>query len=155
MLAGWRSVAQRVAGGTLNPALHRCHEPRVHLLVIGETTQFPVKIDKTESVDELKKAIKKEKEHRLDAFAAYSLKLYQVQLDKSLNKHERTSELARLSQNLNNCTELDEEDQLSKIFGEGAPDGKKYYTIVQLPTGQSIDSRACGVILMAGGVDVT
>jgi Crinkler effector protein N-terminal domain len=124
--------------------------------VIGETTQFSVKIDKTGSVDELKDVIKKKKEPRLDAFVADSLKLYQVKVDGSLARQERMSELARLSRNLHECTELvDEEQQLSEIFGEGSLQGKTYYTLVRLPTGQSIGSRACGVVLMAGGVDVT
>ena len=34
--------------------------------------------------------------------------------------------------NLNECTKLDdEEQQLSEIFGESPPQGKKYYTLVK------------------------
>jgi Crinkler effector protein N-terminal domain len=122
-------------------------------LIIGDDKTFPVTIDPAKSVGHLKDAIKKKKEHALGAFDADSLKLYQVKVNELLKKTKRMSELARLSRNLNECTELDEEDQLLKIFGEA--EGKKYYILVLLPTGQSIDSRACGVVLMAGGVDVT
>jgi hypothetical protein len=46
----------------------------------------------------------------------------------------RINQLKRLSQNLNECTELNEQQQLSENFGENLQ-GKKYYTLVRFPEG--------------------
>jgi Crinkler effector protein N-terminal domain len=51
-------------------------------ILIDGTTPFPVTIDETRSVGELK-AIKKKKEPELDAFAADALTLYKVDIDGS------------------------------------------------------------------------
>jgi len=60
------------------------------------------------------------------------------------------SELNRLSQHLDECTELDERHKLSAVFGRSPP-GKEYYIIVQIPEGRSV--YCGGVVLMADGVD--
>ena len=50
---------------------------------------------------------------------------------------------------MNECLELeDEERQLSEVFGESPPQGKKYYILVQVPKGESIHSRACGAVAL-------
>jgi Crinkler effector protein N-terminal domain len=54
-------------------------------ILIGGTTPFPVTINETQSVGELK-AIKKKKEPELDAFAADALTLYKVDIDGSDNE---------------------------------------------------------------------
>ena len=118
-------------------------------IVIGETTAFPVDIDETQTVGELKDAIKEKKQVALKAIDANKLTLYRAIVNESDYKQKQTriNELKRLSQNLNECTKLDnKEQQFSGFFGESPSQGKKCYTLVQIPIGQSIDSRACDML---------
>ena len=96
-------------------------------------------------MDHLKKEIRKAPE--LNARAADSLTLYRIAIDQSHDKKLRMSELTRLSENLEECTELDEWQQISTSFGERPPAGKIYVVLVQTPEGESI--YCGGVVLMA------
>jgi len=58
--------------------------------------------------------------------------------------------------NLNECTKLDEEEQqLSEIFGESPPQGKKHYTLVKLPIPEGKSMYCGGVVFMADAVRET
>ena len=86
-------------------------------------------------MDVLKKEIKKEIPLTCVAVAANDLTLYRVAIDKSVseNKGKRMNELERLTQRLDECTELDGERQLSDYFGRKPPPGMRYYIFVQIP----------------------
>jgi len=122
----------------------------IFCFILGDHSTFPVNFDGTELVDDLKK-IKIETEPSLDATDAHALTLYQVALDESCayDKKTRMSELERLFHHLNECTELDEQQELSVYFNGGHPPGKEYYILVQIPKSESI--YCGGVVLMAGG----
>jgi hypothetical protein len=100
--------------------------------VTGGETVFSVNRIESWSVYDLKEAMKAKKPQDLGATDANNLKLYLAEVDGSIDKQGRIDELKRLSRNLSECTELDEEHQLSGIFGE-IPEGKKYYTLVRRP----------------------
>ena len=141
-----------MAGGEdqLNLNHRECHT-RYCASLPGYATTFPVDINETELVGDLKKKIKAETTFALANVDAFTLTLYQAALDISYDKKQRINELERLSRNLNECTKLDDvERQLLEVFGE-IPQGKKYYTLVQAPEGKSIYCR--GIVLMADGVD--
>ena len=121
---------------------------KIWCFISGETTTFSVDIDDSKTVDDLKKVIKEEKQVALKAVDANGLTLYRAVLDESDYKEKQTriNKLKRLSESLKECMELDdEEQQLSGFFGK-SPQGKRYYTLVQTPMGQSIDSRACDML---------
>jgi len=118
--------------------------------VVGNACTFSVKIDPAETVDDLKRAIKVETHCTLNAVHTDRLMLYQVALDKSYDKKKRMNELNRFSQHLNECTELDEHQELSVYFDGGPSPGKGYYIIVHISEGESIYSEA----LLATGPDL-
>jgi len=134
-----------VAGGVLNLDPHQTYPSCCQMaytlfcIVPGDKTLFSVKVDETQTVDELKKAIKNENPHKFENVDAYELTLYRVEVDQPHEKQKRNDELKRSFQNLDECTELDEEQQLSKYFGESPPVGKKYYILVVPPQRKSID----------------
>ena len=74
----------------------------------GGKRVFSVEIDKTKIVDQLKKEIKKEKKPELNAFTADALTLYLVTIRPSLNNNQRETALTHLSQDLEECDELDD-----------------------------------------------
>ena len=119
----------------------------VWCFLIGGDSTFSVNIDKTltRTVDHLKKEIRKAPE--LNARAVDSLTLYRVAIDQSHDKKLRMRELTRLSENLEECTELDEWQRVSTTFGESPPAGKIYVVLVQTPEGESIYCE--GVVRMA------
>jgi len=102
---------------------------------------FSVKVDETQTVDELKKAIKEQNAPEFDHLTAFKLTLYRAEVDSSYNRQKRIDELGRLFQNLNECTPLTEEEQLlSELFGGSPPERKKYYILVVPPQSESIDT---------------
>jgi hypothetical protein len=122
--------------------------------LVGGDSTFRVIVDSAQIVHDLKKEIKAKNPKTFEDFDADHLTLYRAELDEAIDeqKQKRIDELKRLSHNLKECRELDAEQELSEIFGE-TPQGKNYYTLVWFPEGESIDSKACDVVLMAGGVD--
>lgn len=104
--------------------------------VIGGNKTFSVRIDPTESVDDLKNQIKSTRSHQLNHVDAGDLILYRAKINNPIKKDERIKELGRLSQNLDECLVLDDEEQeVSEIFGDNPPGGK-YYTLVWVPEGE-------------------
>ena len=92
-------------------------------------------------MEHLKKAIPTD----LKDVDARRLKLYRFEIDASYNKKKRINELKQLSQQLNECTELDEVQPLSECLGGSPPPEKKYYIIMQIPEGASI---YCGSVVL-------
>jgi Crinkler effector protein N-terminal domain len=86
-------------------------------IIIGETTPFPVTIGETQSVGELKRAIKKEAEPELDAFAARKLTLYQVHFNPK--EEEYIKKLQEAFRNPSKNKELDPLDELRDVFPTG------------------------------------
>jgi len=112
---------------------------KIWCIIIGETTPFSVKIDQTESVDDLKKSVKKEKVDILDAFAADQLTLYKIHVDTI--KTTYTTVVQDISQDLSNTqkvTQLDPMDELSEVFGTMGPPKEKIHILVERPAGESI-----------------
>jgi hypothetical protein len=114
--------------------------------VTGGETVFSVNRIESWSVYDLKEAMKAKKPQDLGATDANNLKLYLAEVDGSIDKQGRIDELKRLSRNLSECTELDEEHQLSGIFGE-IPEGKKYYALMQLLEGKLVAAWAVNLSL--------
>jgi hypothetical protein len=103
---------------------------------------FSVNIKETRTwwtVTHLKHAIKVKLPNSLANIAADAVTLYRVAVDEPHNNTTLNNELIRLSQNLNECTELDEKQQLSVICAESPPPGKMYIMLV-------IPSRVVGII---------
>ena len=112
-------------------------------MIIGHDSTFSVNINETETVDDLKEAIKEENKPELAACDADALTLFRVGIEivKSGDKRTRIEELKRLSRNLNEDEALDEEAQISTILGKNPLE--KDYILVRLPEGQSPSSSCC------------
>ena len=103
-------------------------------IIIGDTTPFSVKIDQTESVDDLKMRIKKKIDPRLNAFPFNQLTLYKIkefELEK-FNKHA----VQDISQNLSEQTSLKPWTKVSEITG-GFPENM-LHILIEAPAGESI-----------------
>ncbi|KAG0327520.1 hypothetical protein BGZ99_007478, partial [Dissophora globulifera] len=98
-------------------------------LVDGESTPFPVKIESSESVGELKKAVKAEKAPEFDDVAADKLTLWHVSIP-VLAKAER-KEISLID--VQSKEELDETDDVSDVFAVQPPK-KTIHIIVQRPS---------------------
>ena len=108
-------------------------------MILGEETTFSVKINETQLVDELKDKVKEKRDIKFKDIDAVELTLYRAEVDQPYERQKRIDELKRLFQNLDECTGLDEDQLLSKYFGESLPVGKKYYILVVPPQRKSID----------------
>ena len=114
--------------------------PRAWCYFAGESTVFSVNIDEARTISDLKQAIKTATKPTLAGVDADVLTLYRVAIDDPVNRkvNEYIRDLKRLSQNLKECTELDEMHQVSEVFGETPPPGKSYFILVWTPEGGSI-----------------
>jgi len=84
-------------------------------LVFGQDTVFSVKVDETQTVDELKDAIKKKNKPKFNDIAAPELKLYKLTFD------ENQSELEDMEEgrfDLNKKQPLHPMDELTGIFSD-------------------------------------
>jgi len=126
-------------------------EYRIFCFIPGEQDDFPVKIEKSGLVDELKEKIKEKRQQKLAGVDAATLKLYQVTVNGSPDRKRFIDQLNQLSQNLNeNMVVLRGCEQLSEYFGKSPTPPKTYYTIVQIPegepAGESIKTTVCGAL---------
>jgi hypothetical protein len=114
----------------------------VWCFLVGDRTSFSVDIDQTKTVDHLKEAITQKKRQRLADVDPDHLTLYRVEIDNEIsrNRTSRINALTLQSLSLNEDVALDEEGQLSDIFGK-TPEGKKEYILVKLSQGESIYPR--------------
>ena len=115
-------------------------------IIIGESTAFPVKIDETQTVGELKKFIKKETEPDLDGVAAHRLTLYKVNIDMS-DKAKFTKEVQDISQDLSKTEKelFNPSEELSHVFKSPDPLKGNIHILIQLP-GESIDPKVGGAV---------
>jgi len=136
----WVSHLRYKSRGNFNPpppSRYQMPLPRLiwcfhHSRVEGGSI-FSVWFDETHTwwvVTHLKQAIKGQLPNTLATVAADALTLYRVAINESSDPSTRTNELGRLIQNLNECTELDEKQQLSAIFDESPPPGMWYIILV-------------------------
>jgi Crinkler effector protein N-terminal domain len=110
-------------------------------VIIGETTPFPVKIDKSQTVAELKKAIKTEAENALGAFDTHTLTLYQVNIEVP-NDEKLTEAVQNIPQILGDpkqAEKLHQTRMLSKYSWEPDQTKETIQVVVQPPGGESID----------------
>jgi Crinkler effector protein N-terminal domain len=120
--------------------------PTLWCIVIGETTQFPVTINETQYVGELKEAIKKKKEHTLGAFDADALNLYKVNIkvpdddddDEKLIKAVEDAWADR--KEATRPAKLKPARMLSMYSWESDHTKETIHIIIQPPGGESIDS---------------
>jgi hypothetical protein len=97
-------------------------------LVDGETTSFPVEIESTKTVGDLKKLIKTEKAKAFEDVDADQLTLWHVSLPVVPKKDRKAISLADVLSK----EELDETDDISDVFEEKPPK-KTIHIIVQRP----------------------
>ena len=101
---------------------------------------FGVAIPKTQTVSELKDAIKVKIPLSLNAIEARDLTLYEANLDSSDEK-EYIKQAKLLAENPDNLLKLDPVKKLTAVFGSSGPIEEKIHVLV---VGEPIDSRACG-----------
>jgi Crinkler effector protein N-terminal domain len=141
-----------VAGGTFNLATTAlpCGTPFFAPSVdVEDPTPFPIMIDETRSVGELKQVIKQEAEHTLRAFDGHKLTLNQVKIElpDDDNDNEKLTKAVEDEmadhQGATRPRKLNPGHALSKYFKEAEtrPAGT-IHIIVQPPQGESTDSRA-------------
>ena len=117
----------------------------VSCAIIGHKALFSVKINKTQTVDELKDAIKAKKQDALASFDASSLMLYKVDID--ISKKETLAEvMLQISQSLIKVNEELNPFFTIREYYKAAPRRKSIHILIQLPRGELIDSRVCGVV---------
>ncbi|GJJ67990.1 hypothetical protein EMPS_00336 [Entomortierella parvispora] len=104
-------------------------------LVEGDSTPFPIKIELTSSIGELKDEIKLKKTPEFDDIAADRLTLWRVSIPVAPLNERRSVSL----KDFNSAAELDPTDDVSDVFKE-TPPKKTIHVIVQPPS--SIDTRS-------------
>ncbi|KAF9352665.1 hypothetical protein BGX34_012028 [Mortierella sp. NVP85] len=97
-------------------------------VVDGETTSFPVAIESTKTVGDLKKLIKAEKAKAFEEVDADQLTLWRVSFPVVPKSERKAVSLADISTK----EELDETDDISDVFEEKPPK-KTIHIIVQRP----------------------
>ncbi|KAG0195067.1 hypothetical protein BGX28_002366, partial [Mortierella sp. GBA30] len=97
-------------------------------LVDGESTPFPVEIESTKTIGQLKDAIKAKKAPRFDDVAADELTLWRVTLPLVPLKDRKPIILSKVE----SATELDPGNDISDEFEEKLPK-KTIHLIVQRP----------------------
>ena len=109
-------------------------------IVLGQKTTFSVKVDETQTVDELKKAIKNEKPHKFKDVDADELTLHQIKIFIPEDDDEYDNMMNRISQPgyvFDSKRTLIPTSKISKYFGQG-PAGD-IHILVELPESKSID----------------
>jgi hypothetical protein len=118
---------------------------KLFCFIPGDKCEFPVDIDETQTVGDLKKKIKEEKALKLNAFDAAELTLYKVNVDISSQDTRRTI-LKAISNNTYGFDPQKEELapswKISEYFEKDSD--KTIDVLVELPPGEPIHSRACG-----------
>ena len=111
--------------------------------IIGEKVLFPIKIDKNETVGELKNSIKAWAE---TAGPARHLTLHQVNINVS-NKETRANVMLQISQDsiTTNGEELNPLSTISQYY-KAVPRKNHVHVLIRLPRGELIDPRVCGAV---------
>jgi len=103
-------------------------------------------------VHHLKDKIKRESPE-LDDLATKMLDLYRIDVDTS-NEQHAIKEVETLAQTLRRTDRLTPTWRLNRVFPSGAP-ADRILILVKLPEGESMDSRARGVVPMSPLSDVS
>ena len=122
---------------------------KIYCIILNGATYFSVKIGKDEDVDNLKHHIK-EKSPELNVARKW-LSLYKIDVDAS-NQQHAIDKVKKLAPTLSTADSLNPMRKMSEVFPSGVPDGK-IHILVKLTDCESIDSRASGILLMAGDID--
>jgi len=120
---------------------------KIFCILRGGRSAFPVNIKQTETVDDLKDAIKAKKKRELDALSANALSLYQVNIDAS-NMRKAIEVAEAMFQGLEtseNMEELNPVDELQAVF-QDHPAGRRVHILVRRPGGKLIDLWICGAV---------
>jgi len=113
---------------------------KIFCILRGGRPAFSVKIDKTETVDDLKEAIKTKVTQALDGVEANALTLYQVNIDAS-DMEKAIVEAEIRFQGLKNLTRLSEAKTLEGVIGSSPPPIERIHILVQAPGSKSIYCR--------------
>jgi hypothetical protein len=128
-------------GGNLN--LNATTEMyKIFCLLKDRGGPFSVKIDETETVDDLKCAIKDKNQMDLAGVDSKYLNLYLEDI-----KTDNSNYMAQANDKFKKLSELDPLSPLAElrsVFG-GSPARLTIHILVTFPPGESIDSRACDV----------
>ena len=106
-------------------------------LVLGEESIFSVKVDETQSMDELKKAIRNEKPRTLKDVSAHELTLYKLASDVDENQSE-VEDIKHGLFDLKKKQPLHPMDELTSIFSDTANIELTHILVVR-PQSKSID----------------
>src|SRR5258706_14590663 len=109
----------------------------IFCLLEGETNPFPVRIDESQFVGDLKKSIKEERSVIL--VEALELELYQIDVDAS-DLQKAIKDVETLAPKLIPTDRLNPTLDLSDIYPEGVPRTKIHF-LVRVPNGESFSSR--------------
>jgi hypothetical protein len=119
---------------------------RLFCAIYGENTTFAVNIDETQTVDELKKRIKAEKDPELASYAADSFTLYKVNINISKEEiYAEVMEKIKQSSITDDRKKMVPAYELSDYWEESNPPKKTIHILVQLPRGESI-GLICGAV---------
>jgi len=113
-------------------------EYTLNCFVLGEEDSFPVKIQKDQSVSELKQEIKKGTQ-RLALIDGHNLDLYRLDVA-GPDKQTRKDEIESKANALSSLVELESLSDVSYYFGDSDPPKKRtIHILVVPPQGKSID----------------
>jgi len=131
-----------VAGGALNSHPSCCRmEYTLNCIVLGEKSAFPVKINNTQSVGDLKKEIREQKAPEFNSFAPDKLKVYKLNI--AISDPDYPKVQADISGKKFECNETDKLEPvvgLSEYFGDSNPPKKSaIHIVVVTPQSKSID----------------
>ena len=136
-----------MAGGDLKLDPHQAHPSCCQMtytltcMILGEKTLFPVKINETQLVDELKDKIKEKNGNRFKGLNARDLTLYKLNVAKSDKDYRKIREaIAQGLFELKETGDLEPTDVISGCFIDpDRPKDQAIHIVVVEPKGKSID----------------
>ena len=117
---------------------------RYNCITLNGNSAFTVDISDTNTVDQLKSAIKRRMGPELNTIAADALKLYQINIDAS-EREKYIKEVQRLDKNLDSLTRLSEPAILRDVFPSSGPLDGRIHILVD----GKLCMIGCGVVLCA------
>jgi len=118
---------------------------KIFCILPGGRPAFPVNIKQTETVGDLKKAIRGEADNELDGIDAHALSLYHINVG-ALDMQKAIVEVEDIFQGLSTSENrwLNPITTLESIFGASGPPRDKISILVLVPGGESMDPRMWG-----------
>jgi hypothetical protein len=108
-------------------------------VIIGDNTLFSVNIDETRTVGELKRCIKEKAAHTLASFDAHTLRLYCIDVT-GTDPKTLMEAVKQKAQTVSSRDPLNPFHSLQVVYPPPGPPGMMIHILVQLPSGESIDS---------------